>query len=151
MPEVRPYAEQVAVEWVKVMRAGQVGADAVATTVPSAAQWPLVGTSRVFVQVVGTGGGAVGDTPYHRDIVSLDVWATKDNSDRPPLGLASTVAQGLWLVAMDAVGGQVTVSGKTVRVDSTRPISASPRRIPDPDLSRAHYTLDVEISWTEEG
>lgn len=150
-PVPRPTTEAVAVEWTKTMRFGTLGAEAVATTVPAASQWPLVGTSRLFVQVVNTGGGTVGDTPYHRDIVSLDVWATKDNSDRPPLGLASSVAQDLWAVAMDSAGGFVTVSGKQVRVDGTRPISASPRRIPDQDQSRAHYSLDVEISWTEEG
>lgn len=147
MPNL-PSAEAVAVAWVK--RLNTVAGTAVATTVPVASSWPLVGTSRAFIQVLGTGGGTVGDTPYHRDIVSVDSWATKDNSDRPPLGLAMQLALKVWGAGFSSSNqGLVEVEpGVTVSVDSVRPISAHPRRIPDQDQSRAHYSLDVEISWT---
>ena len=143
-------AEAVAVAWVK--KINTLAGTAVATSVPASSSWPLVGTSRVFVQVLGTGGGTVGDTPYHRDVVSVDIWATKDNSDRPPLGVAMQIALRVWGAGFSpGLLGLVGVEpGAFVSVDSVRPISAHPRRIPDQDQSRAHYSLDVEISWTEQ-
>jgi hypothetical protein len=140
--------EAVAVAWVKAL-ATEAGS-AVATTVPEAKTWPLIGTSRAFLQVMGTGGGTVGDTPYHRDVVSVDSWATKDNSDRPPLGLASQLLLRVWGATFDPAHRGLVVVGpdQVVSVDSVRPLGAHPRRIPDQDTSRAHYSLDVEISWT---
>jgi len=142
--------EQVAVAWVKAL-ATEAGS-AVATTVPEAKTWPLVGTSRAFIQVLGTGGGTVGDTPYHRDVISIDSWATKDNSDRPPLGLAYQLLLRVWGAGFNGKGrGLVEVAPDlVVSIDSVRPVNAHPRRIPDQDTSRAHYSLDVEISWTSQ-
>jgi len=141
-------AEQVLVTWVKAINTA-VGT-AVATTVPEAKSWPLVGTTRAFVQVVGTGGGTVGDTPYHRDILSVDSWGTKDGSDRPPIGLTMQLLLKVWGAGMGgAATGVLEVSpGLFARVDGVRPMNAHPRRIPDQDQSRAHHSLDVEISWT---
>lgn len=145
-------AEHVAVAWLKALNT--LAGTAVATTVPQASSWPLVGTSRVFLQALGTGGGTVGDTPYHRDVVSVDSWATKDNSDRPPLGIAMQLALKVWGAGYSPGNlGLLEVfregaSLGWVSVDSVRPISAHPRRIPDQDTSRAHYSLDIEISWT---
>jgi hypothetical protein len=141
-------AEAVAVAWLKKLNT--LAGTAVATTVPVASSWPLVGTSRVFLQVLGTGGGTVGDTPYHRDVVSVDTWATKDSSDRPPLGVAMQIALRVWGAGFSVSNqGLLEVEPDTwVSVDSVRPVSAHPRRIPDQDQSRAHYSLDMEISWT---
>lgn len=150
MPNL-PSTEAVAVAWLKALNT--VAGTAVATTVPAVSAWPIVNTgtgmSRIFVQVLGTGGGTVGDTPYHRDVVSVDSWATKDNSDRPPLGIAMQCLLRVWGAGYSPGNlGLLEVDGAWVSVDSVRPISAHPRRIPDQDQSRAHYSLDMEISWT---
>jgi hypothetical protein len=152
-PELEISAEQVAVAWVKGL--GTAAGTAVATTVPAASSWPIVAgtTSRAFIQVMGTGGGTVGDTPLHRDIVSIDSWAVKDNSDRPPIGLAVQLLLKVWGAAMSRAqsGGVLDVGGgQTAVLLSSRPMNAHPRRIPDQDQSRAHYSLDVEITWTTE-
>ena len=140
-------SEAVAVAWLKALNT--VAGTAVATTVPAASSWPLVGTSRIFLQVLGTGGGTVGDTPYHRDVVSVDSWATKDGSDRPPLGIAMQALLRVWGAGFSPGNlGLLEVEGQQVSVDGVRPVSAHPRRIPDQDQSRAHYSLDMEISWT---
>ena len=47
--------------------------------------------------------------------------------------------------------GELEVAaGQTAIVHTLRPMNAHPRRIPDQDQSRAHYSLDVEITWTSQ-
>ena len=149
-PELEVSAEQVAVAWVKALNTA--AGTAVATTVPEAKQWPLVGTTRAFIQALGTGGGTVGDTPYHRDVVSIDSWATKDNSDRPPIGLAMQLLLKVWGGAMSgqATGWLDVAPGQRAILHGARPLNAHPRRVQDQDTSRAHYSLDVEITWTSQ-
>lgn len=147
-PDLELTTEGVAVAWLKAI--GTLAGNAVATTVPEAKSWPLIGSSRVFLQVLGTGGGTVGDTPYHRDVLSVDAWALKDASDRPPLGIATQLLTQVWVASFRTAPGLVTIGDLVARVDGMRPLNAHPRRVPDQDTSRAHYALDVEIAWTAE-
>ncbi len=148
-------AETVAVEWAKTL--GLVSGTAVATTVPDVSSWPVVsGGSSVFLQVVGTGGGVVGDTPLRRSVLSFDSWAAKANSDRPPLRVAShnlsdLIGQTSAYTNRADFPKRVTLpNGAHVIVYGAQPINDHPRRIPDQDESRAHYSIDVEMMWVEE-
>jgi hypothetical protein len=147
-------AETVAVEWAKTL--GLISGSAVATTVPDVSSWPSAsGGSSVFLQVVGTGGGTVNDTPMRRSVVSFDSWATKANSDRPPLRIASYNLSDL--IGQTSRYNRAVfpkrltlATGLHVTVYSVMPINDHPRRIPDEDESRAHYSIDAEIMWAEE-
>lgn len=144
-----PDPEQVAVAWAKTLELPM--GSAVATTVPEASGWPVVegATTRAFLQVFATGGGRVGDTPLGRTVMSVDSWATKTSSDRPPLRLASHVLSrivgatysGDFPVELDMGAGV-----QRARVHSAYVVS-QPRRIPDQDTSRAHYSMDLALLW----
>lgn len=146
-------ASAVGVAWAKTL--GLPVGTAVATTVPDASSWPVAGgsTSRAFLQVVGTGGGNVRDTPMRSSVLSFDAWATKTGSDRPPIELAENILADLMQACFDdqSRAVSVTANGVTVLVHSAWPITEHARRIPDQDTSRAHYSVDVQIMWTAEG
>lgn len=152
MTQPIPDAEQVGVAWAKTLDL-PVGT-AVATTLPEFSSWPTVtGGSKAFLQVYGTGGGTVGDTPLRRSVLSFDAWAAKTGSDRPPLALATAI---LATVMRESYHGgdlpkSVTLpNGSAATVHDVRPINDHPRRIPDQDTSRAHFSVDIEIMWTED-
>ena len=148
-------AEEVGVAWAKSLDLA-VG-QGVATTVPDFASWSAVATgttSRAFLQVIGTGGGMVRDTPLRSSVLSFDCWAARSSSDRPPLGLASAILADLirktsgYSLATFPV--QLTLTnGAVVIVDSAWRVNDHPRRIPDQDTSRAHYSIDIELMWKE--
>lgn len=154
MTQPIPDAEQVGVAWAKTL--GLPVGTAVATTLPEFSSWPTVsGGSKAFLQVYGTGGGTVGDTPLRRSVLSFDAWAAKTGSDRPPLALAShTLADVIGQTSGYARGefpvALTLVNGSTATVHDATPINDHPRRIPDQDTSRAHFSVDIEIMWTED-
>lgn len=149
---IHPDAEQVAVAWAKTL-ALPVG-QGVATVVPEFTAWPVAGgsTSRAFLQILATGGGVVRDTPLRSSVLSFDSWAGKSGSDRPPLALASQILSAvLHETFYGTFPRQLTVGARTVTVHSAWPVTEHARRIPDQDTSRAHYSIDIQIMWSEEG
>lgn len=146
-----PDAEQVAVAWAKSL--DLIVGSAVATDVPAVASWPVVqGGSRAFLQVVGTGGGTVRDTPLRSSVVSFDAWGAKDGSDRPPKAMTSHILSDLIGQTMGYERGSfpaplAVANGAEVIVLSAWPVTEHARRIPDQDTSRAHYSVDVQIMW----
>jgi hypothetical protein len=145
-----PDIEPVAVAWLKSL--GLHVGTAVATTVPEASAWPtILGTStRAFLQVVGTGGGVMHDTPMGQDVLSLDVHAVKPNSDRPPTHAARQVLYQVrdHLLTRGAFPTLVSLPDTpAVRIHSAWLLTPNPRRVPDQDTSRAHHSVDLEIMW----
>lgn len=147
-----PDAEQVAVAWAKSL--SLLVGTAVATDLPAATAWPTVsGGSRAFLQVIGTGGGTVRDTPLRTSVVSFDAYGVKTDSDRPPKAMTSHILSDLLGRTMGYENGSfpamVTVAnGAVATVHSAWPVTEHARRIPDQDTSRAHYSLDIAIMWT---
>lgn len=141
-------AEGVAVAW-----ATALALPAVATTLPELSSWPVFSgaTVRGFVttSVVGT---QIGSGFMRHTVLTFDTWAAVVNSDRPQWGAANELAERLWWETMDAsfMGRRVQQhpSYHPAYVHSVHGLQ-EPRRIPDPDTSRAHYTLDLALMWSE--
>jgi hypothetical protein len=148
--------ENVAVAFAKWALAAQGFPDVlVATTLPAVAVWgstPTV-TGTGAVQVEGIVGTTAHDTNLRDHMVSYGGWAARINSDKPPWGQANELLEVIreqcfaydfvdW-VELDlepaGVYQAVAVQGAIPQVD--------PRRIPDPDASRAHYSMDLRLIW----
>jgi hypothetical protein len=144
-----PEPERVAVAWLKSALAPFAG---VATSLPALTSWPsLSGSVKAFVVVDGVVGGATGETRMRRPVISVSAWAALLDSDNPQWGAASEVqARIVDAVLSNHLPGQFTWTGYApARVSSTWLVSPEPRRVPDEDSGRAHYVLDIGMSWTE--
>lgn len=147
----RPTAELVAVAFGKaVLSLAGKPTVPVVTTLPAATVWQATGA----VQVEGIVGTVARDTDLRSPVVSFGFWATKPNSDKPPWGQANELAEDIrgaafWDWADAALPLDLEPAGvyDPVLVQSARVIT-EPRRMPDPDLSRAHYTMDFQLWWT---
>jgi hypothetical protein len=140
-----PTNEGVGVAWLRSLP-GNIGA---ATTLPKeVASWAAAGF--VVVSVVG---GTARDTNLRSPVLSLDCWAVAPDSDRPPWGKANGLAE----YVRDAVFQEDMFPVPVVQspgdylpalVQSASLVSPDPRRVPDPDMSRAHYVLELSLHWT---
>lgn len=145
-----PDIEPLTVAWLKSLGL-HVGAG-VATTVPEASTWPTIlgTTTRAFLQAYGTGGGLTHDTPMGEDVVSLDVHALKPNSDRPPTQAARQVLYQVRDKLLDPATFPAAINlpdTPPVLIHSAWLLTPNPRRVPDQDTSRAHYSVDMSIMW----
>lgn len=141
-----PTNEGVCVAWLRSLPELAAGA---ATTLPKdPASWAEHGF--VTVAVVG---GTARDTNLRSPVLSLDGWAVALDSDRPPWGKANSVLE----VVRDAVYREDRFPVPVVPgpgdylpalVQSASLVSPDPRRVPDPDTSRAHYVLELSLHWT---
>lgn len=151
MPTLKlPTVELVAIAWAKsVLTGAGITLPPIVTKLPDVAGWVSTGA----VQVVGTGGGMVHDTNLRDSVVSFEGWAARPDSDKPPYGQAN----GLLEFLRDACYGdsryplalelEPAATYKAVRVLSVVPVNAEPRRIPEPDASRAHFSQDLRLFW----
>ena len=148
MPKL-PTGELVAVAYAKAVLLGAgKGSVPVVTTLPPVADWVSTGA----VQVGGIVGGAARDTALHDMVVSFEGWAARPNSDKPPWGQANELLEILWndayaTDAFYAVELQPADVYSDVLIQSGKPLTP-PRRIPDQDQSRAHYSMDLRLFWT---
>lgn len=148
-----PTGELVAVAYGKrvLAEAGLAGVPVV-TTLPPVDSWAATGA----VQVGGIVGGVSRETALRDTVVSYEGWAARPGSDKPPWGQANGLLAALldsafwdWLDAMpldlEPAGIYRPVLIQSVTVKG---VQGEPRRLPDPDTSRAHYTMDLRIFWT---
>lgn len=147
MPKI-PTAELVAVAYGKAVLGWASNTAPVVTTLPDVSSWSATGA----LQVAGIVGTTTRDNDLRDVVVSFDAWGARPGSDKPPWGQAnelleivraSSFAEGvfpLWL--------GLTPPGvySAVQVQAAIPIT-EPRRLPDPDASRAHYTMDFRLIW----
>lgn len=127
----------------------------VVTTLPDVSAWgstpTVAGTGAV--QVEGIVGTTAHETNLRDHMVSYGGWAARINSDKPPWGQANGLLEAIrdqcfnqewwdW-VELDlepaGVYQRVAIQGAIPQVD--------PRRLQDPDASRAHYTMDLRLIW----
>lgn len=142
-----PSTEAVVIAWLRGLQGLAAG---VATTTPSdVSTWAANG----FVVVLSAGGSGL-DTALRAPVVSVDTWAIQPDSDHPPWGKAFSVAQDIIAAVQD-----MSRTGQAVQVTPSPgdwvpvlvqdvSLLTEPRRIPDPDTSRAHTSMDLEVRWT---
>lgn len=145
----RATSEGVAVAWARTL-----AVPAVATSLPTLDQWPvLAGSVRGFVTVDAIVGGAGRDTALRAPVVSFSTWAAVPDSDRPQWGAANDLAEIIreQCVATPFVPVRVQQDAyhREAMVLSVWGVAPEPRRVPDPDQSRAHYVLDIGMRWIE--
>lgn len=142
-----PTDEGVAVAWLRSLPGMVAGA---ATNLPrNVATWADHG----FV-VVGVVGGPARDTALMSPVLSLDCWAVTPDTDTPPWGESSGIATFIRDSVFQEDNFPVIVQQtpgtfRPALVQSASLVSPYPRRVPDPDLSRAHYVLELSLHWTE--
>lgn len=144
----RASGEGVAVAWARTL-----ALPAVATTLPDVSQWPvLAGTVRGFVTVDAVVGGTVLDNPLRAPIVQFSAWAAVLDSDRPQWNAANELIETLWNAQYDLAAFPALVQQDaehlSARVLAVRGLG-EPARKNDPDESRAHFTCDLQMWWTE--
>lgn len=138
-----PTAEQVAVEWLRSVEG--IDPTKVATNLPAdAAVWGATG----FAQVTVTGGSPAVHTPLNRPVVTVDCWAAKPGSSRPPWGFAGSMAAAIVWAAFRqrVVTLDLGVEFRAPRVLAVSAIS-EPRRILDDEAGFARVQVDLLIVW----
>lgn len=147
-----PNAEQVAVAWLKAAVSGIT--TNVATDLPDPS-W----LNDEFIQVMKVGGSPDIDVPMLHPVISVNCWAMKANSRRPPWNHANELAmrvvkaayQQAFKRAPDPTVLVTLPSGyMTARVRSVYPL-AEPNRLPSDPSQYAAYTLDLQFSWAVDG
>lgn len=110
--------------------------------------WADVG----FVQPSSVGGSVNANVPLRTSVVSLDVWAVKPSSKRPPWNQAYAVAETIIAATYDTPSYDthrvvtLPTGYPTVRVTGFRVLTEPARRPSDPsDFARVGF--DVEIVW----
>ena len=140
----QPSTEQVVVAWIKSI-AG-VPANKVATTLPAnTSAWEADG----FVQVTTVGGTPASHTPVRNPVVQVDCWACNVNTQSPPWGKASSLAN-LILEATytDGVPQHVELPEAfySARLLSAYPMT-EPRRITGDIAQFARVSFDLSVFW----
>jgi hypothetical protein len=137
---VVPTDELVAQQWIKTV----VG-DIVGTTRPDASKWADTG----FVTVAVVGGTPGIDYPWFQPTMSVDCWATKIGSTKPPWGQAAMLAEAVVMATYSFKPGTVITIPNVVRharLMEVWPLTHA-RRVPDDVASFAHYSLDLQMVW----
>lgn len=140
----RPTNELVAVAWLKGVAALGNG---VATELPGdVAQWVDDG----FVQVATVGGSPNIYYALAQPMVSVDCWAAKPSSARPPWHSANRLAEQIRMATLDhdAVGRLLVLPAA---YDNARMLTCwmatEPRRMPGDPADYARYQFDMELRW----
>jgi hypothetical protein len=128
----------------------------VVTTLPEVSTWQATGAVQVE-SIVGTGatqGRSSRDNNLRDVVVSYGGWGARPNSDKPPWGQANGLLEfiresAFWDWADAALPLDLEPAGvyNSVLVQGAIPVT-EPRRIPDQDAGRAHYSMDFRLIWT---
>jgi hypothetical protein len=110
--------------------------------------WTDVG----FVQPSSVGGSINANVPIRSPVVTLDVWAVRPGSKRPPWNQAFAVAEAIIAATYDTpeydthAVVELPTGYPNARVTGFRVLTEPARRPSDPsDFARVGF--DVEISW----
>lgn len=147
MPKL-PTAELVAVAYAKRVLSQASMTAPVVTTLPDASTWQATGA----VQVEGIVGTTMHEQDLRDTVASYGGWAARPGSDKPPYGQANGLLELIRTSSWAGWSGPVVLdlepSGvyRSVRVMGAMPVT-EPRRIPDLDTSRAHYSMDFRLLW----
>ncbi|MFE1849855.1 hypothetical protein ACFYOF_06255 [Streptomyces sp. NPDC007148] len=149
-PVLRATPELVATAWLKTI----VG-DIVATTLPKRGKdgsitWAASG----FVTLVVAGGSPNIYVPLRDPVVGLSCWALNPDSQKPPWGKASNLAETIVAATLDHPNVPRTALAlpagyPSVQVKSAY-VTGDPRRITDDSSSYARYDIPgLVVAWTE--
>lgn len=146
-PPKLPAGEQVAIAWLKTI----VG-DIVALTLPKPGTdgtYSWAGTGFCTVDTVG--GTPHLYVPLHEPVIGVECWAVNPNSQKPPWGTASALAQQIQAACWDhpTVPRTLVIPGgyPVVQVKSAY-LTGEPRRIPDDPSSYARYSIPgIVLPW----
>lgn len=123
-------------------------ADIVATTLPDP-PWP----GDQFVQVMNVGGAPEIDNPMFHPVVSVNIYAMKPGSARPPWGKAATLGMKIVTACYNkpyapADRVRVALPGDfdDAIVTSVYPVSDL-REVPSDPSQYAVYSLDLNLTW----
>lgn len=143
-----PNAELVARAWLIAAVTG-LAAGKVSTNLPDP-PWP----DDEFVQIMSVGGTPDPDNPIYRPVISINSFAMKSGSLKPPWGKANQLAERIRLatyqIRRQPSGGVELVMpsgyGRALLL-SVWPVS-EPRRVPSDPSQYAVYNQDVQFVWT---
>lgn len=142
---LRANHELVTIAWLKTV----VG-DRVATTLPKDnSTWAASG----FVTTDTVGGSPNLYVPLREPVMSVDCWAVNADSQKPPWGKASVLAQAIQAAcwAHRTIPQTVTLPAgyPAVQVKSAY-CTGEPRRVPDDVSSYARYSIPgLALAWVE--
>lgn len=141
MADLYPNGEQVAVAWLRTTLA----TTGVATTLPDDTTWP----ANEFVQVTVTGGSPSVDVPRYSPVVSVDCWAVRPASRRPPWGQAAQLAERVRMATYTSGGVALAMPDgyRPARVMSVE-VVAEPRRVPSDPSAYARWQVQIQVHWT---
>lgn len=152
MTNLIPNAELVAQAWLVAAVSG-LTASQVATTLPDP-PWP----GNEFVQVTQVGGTPDIYTPVMESVVSVNCFAIKSSSLKPPWGQAAQLAMRIWEATFPvryaphaAVVATMPKSGYSQAHIRTVVAVSQPKRIPSDPSQYAVYNLDLQFSWSVVG
>lgn len=148
MPKL-PTGELVAKAYAKyALAAAGLGTVPVATSLPDVAAWAETGA----VQIDGIVGTTYRENNLRDMVASYSGWAARLDSDKPPYGQANELMEVIresafwdWPSAVELSLEPAGVYSDVV-IHAVHPVT-EPRRIPDQDQSRAHYTMDFRVVW----
>lgn len=151
MPKM-PTGELVAVAYAKRALALAGLTAPVVTTLPDVAGWKDTGA----VQVDGIVGSTSRDNDLRDMVASFSGWGARPGSDKPPWGQANGLLEAVRAGAFVDLGTGMDLDLEPAGVYSpvllqgvsTQGVQAEPRRVPDPDTSRAHYVVELRLLWT---
>lgn len=141
-----PNDELVALAW--LVAAVPLASSKVATTLPSP-PW----TDDEFVQIMQVGGSSDPDTMLARPVVSVNCFAMKADSIKPPWGQANHLASSIWQATYQRRWAPHNAVELTMPTGYGRAVVLSvfavsrPRRIPSDPSQYAVYNLDLEFAW----
>lgn len=142
-----PNAELVAKAW---LLAAVPGLSAnVATTLPDL-PWP----NSEFIQVIRVGGSPHPELPQFQPVMSINCFAAKQNSTKPPWNQANELAMRVVMATYPtryrnspAVMLTMPTGYGLARVQSVYPLT-EPVKTPSDPSQYALYTVDLQFVWT---
>jgi hypothetical protein len=142
-----PSSEQVAVAYLKTVAA--LDPTKIATSLPAdAAVWAASG----FVQVQVVGGTPEVHVPKFSPVIEVTCWANNSNSQQPPWGKASHLAEAVKFstYSQRSVLLETPENFYDVRLLSVYPVS-EPRRVLGDEAGFARVSVDLAFHWTLAG
>lgn len=150
-----PNSELVGMAWL-IAAVSRLTAAKVATTLPDP-PWP----DGEFCQIMQVGGTPDRDNPIQDPVISVNCFATKEGSLKPPWGQAANLAMEIWQATFSiryaphpAVLASMPVpdpSAYGTALIRTVTAMATPRRVPSDPSQFAVYNLDLLIDWVPVG
>jgi hypothetical protein len=145
-----PDGALVADAWLRLVTnlpASCVGPTLPAARTAPAPDWVTAG----FVQHAVVGGAPGIDVPTRRTVVQVDTWAVRLDSRGVPWGVASGLAEMVWLGTHTASNQECPLpvpQGYVVPLLRTVNPIGEPVKVPDDAAGFAHFRFDLEFNWT---